>query len=68
VGGGDSALDEASVLVNLGVKQVLVVHRGPAFRAQQVTVDRVRESTAIETAFSTELVEIRGNGKSRRSS
>lgn len=63
VGGGDSALDEASVLVDMGVKQVLVVHRGPAFRAQQVAIDRVRESTAIETAMSTEMIEIRGDGK-----
>jgi thioredoxin reductase (NADPH) len=63
VGGGDSALDEAYVLVNSGVKQVLVVHHGPEFRAQQVIIDRIRESPAIETAFSTELVEIRGDGK-----
>src|SRR6202048_3358620 len=35
VGGGDSALDEAAVLA-AQVGRVLVVHRGPAFRAQGV--------------------------------
>jgi thioredoxin reductase (NADPH) len=63
VGGGDSALDEAGVLVKLGVKQVMVVHHGPAFRAQQVIIDRLKESSAIEPVFSTELAEIRGDGQ-----
>jgi thioredoxin reductase (NADPH) len=65
VGGGDSALDEAGVLVSYGVGQVLIVHHGPAFRAQQVIIDRVSKSPAIETAFSTELAEIRGDDKVR---
>jgi thioredoxin reductase (NADPH) len=63
VGGGDSALDEAGVLARLGVKQVLVVHHGPAFRAQQVIIDRLQGVDAIEPVFSAELVEIRGEEK-----
>lgn len=65
VGGGDSALDEAGVLIEHGVEQVLLVHRGAQFRAQQAIVDRVRASflsSAIEAVFETELVEIRGDG------
>jgi thioredoxin reductase (NADPH) len=61
VGGGDSALDEAGVLLEHGVEQVLLVHRGTQFRAQQAIVDRVRANEAIEVAFETELVEIRGD-------
>src|SRR5258708_7323120 len=41
VGGGDSALDEAAVLAE-SVGRVLVVHRGAAFRAQQVAVQRLQ--------------------------
>jgi thioredoxin reductase (NADPH) len=63
VGGGDSALDEAGVLAKLGVQQVMVVHHGPAFRAQQVIIDRLKGASAIEPVFSAELVEIRGDDK-----
>jgi thioredoxin reductase (NADPH) len=61
VGGGDSALDEAGVLLEHGVERVLLVHRGAQFRAQQAIVDRVRANDAIEAALETELVEIRGD-------
>ena len=60
VGGGDSALDEAVVLVQVGVKQVLLVHRGAGFSAQQVIADRVRATPAIMPLLGTELAEIRG--------
>ena len=53
VGGGDSALDEAGVLVKSGVQHVLVTHQGPELRAQQVIIDRVKASSAIETMFDT---------------
>jgi thioredoxin reductase (NADPH) len=62
VGGGDSALDEAGVLIEHGVERVLLVHRGAQFRAQQAIVDRVRANEAIEPVLETELVEIRGDG------
>jgi thioredoxin reductase (NADPH) len=62
IGGGDSALDEAAVLVEVGVKQVLLVHRGTGFSAQQVLVDRVRAMPAITPLLGTELTEIRGSG------
>jgi thioredoxin reductase (NADPH) len=59
VGGGDSALDEAAVLADR-VGQVLVVHRGPAFEAQQMAVSRLESSSNVQTLFDTEVVEIRG--------
>jgi thioredoxin reductase (NADPH) len=62
VGGGDSALDEAGVLAELGVERVLLVHRGPSFRAQAVIADRVRALANIEPLFETELAEIHGDG------
>jgi thioredoxin reductase (NADPH) len=59
VGGGDSALDEAAVLAER-VGRVLVVHRGPAFSAQDVAVRRLQGAPNVEILFDTELVEIRG--------
>ena len=61
VGGGDSALDEAAVLAAAKVSQVTVVHRGPAFSAQQVALDRVGGLSNVQTLFNTELVEITGS-------
>ncbi|GAA5003864.1 NAD(P)/FAD-dependent oxidoreductase [Streptomyces hyderabadensis] len=63
VGGGDSALDEARVLVDSGVKEVLVAHRGPRVTAQRIIADRAEASNAIRTLADTELVEVRGDGK-----
>jgi thioredoxin reductase (NADPH) len=60
VGGGDSALDEAGVLASSNVGHVTVVHRGPAFTAQQVAVDRLSGLSNVETLFNTELEEIVG--------
>jgi thioredoxin reductase (NADPH) len=59
VGGGDSALDEAAVLA-AQVGHVCVVHRGPAFSAQQVAIDRLAELPNVETLFETEVAEIMG--------
>jgi thioredoxin reductase (NADPH) len=62
VGGGDSALDEACVLADLGVGQILLVHRGAAFDAQQPLQDKVRSKASIQPLFDTEVVEVRGEG------
>jgi thioredoxin reductase (NADPH) len=59
VGGGDSALDEAAVLADR-VGQVLVVHRGTAFGAQQIAVSQLESRSNVQTLFETEVVEIRG--------
>jgi thioredoxin reductase (NADPH) len=62
VGGGDSALDEACVLADLGAEQILLVHRGSSFEGQRRLIERVRSKPIIEPMFDTELVEIRGDG------
>ena len=59
IGGGDSALDEAAVLAQQ-VGRVLLVHRGPAFGAQRVAVDRLERLSNVETLFNTQVVEIVG--------
>jgi thioredoxin reductase (NADPH) len=59
VGGGDSALDEAAVLA-AQVGRVLVVHRGPAFSAQRVAVQRLQAAANVDLLFETELVGIHG--------
>jgi thioredoxin reductase (NADPH) len=60
VGGGDSALDEAAVLAGSNVGHVTLVHRGPAFTAQRVAVDRLTQFSNIETLFNTEVEQIVG--------
>jgi thioredoxin reductase (NADPH) len=59
VGGGDSALDEAAVLAQQ-VGRVTVIHRGSAFSAQRIAVERLRSLPNVETLFNTEVVEIAG--------
>jgi thioredoxin reductase (NADPH) len=60
VGGGDSALDEAAVLA-AQVGNVTILHRGAAFSAQNVAVQRLAELPNLATRFNTEVVEITGN-------
>jgi len=42
------------------VGRVLVVHRGPAFSAQRVAVQRLQAAANVELLFETELVGIHG--------
>jgi thioredoxin reductase (NADPH) len=59
VGGGDSALDEASVLAKQ-VARVLVIHRGPEFTTQQAILDKMMARGNIEPVFNTQVEEILG--------
>jgi thioredoxin reductase (NADPH) len=59
IGGGDSALDEAAVLAEQAAR-VLVIHRGPAFDAQQVILDKVAAMANIEPVFNAQVEEIVG--------
>jgi thioredoxin reductase (NADPH) len=59
VGGGDTALEEATHLTQHAAK-VTVVHRRAALRASAVMQDRARAKPTIEWALDSEVVEVLG--------
>ncbi|MFI5998454.1 thioredoxin-disulfide reductase [Streptomyces sp. NPDC051362] len=62
VGGGDSALEEATFLTRFA-RIVTIVHRREKYRASKIMQDRVRRNEKIRTLFNHEVVDIHGEDK-----
>lgn len=62
VGGGDTAMDEASVLTKYASK-VAIIYRGDKFRATQIMQDKVLENPKIKIIWNTEVTKINGKDK-----
>ncbi len=64
IGGGDTAVEEASYLANLdGADKIYLVHRRGELRASQVMRDRAQNHPKIELVWNSVVDEVLGDGQ-----
>lgn len=63
IGGGDTAVEEASYLANLdGADKIYLVHRRDELRASKVMADRAKNHPNIEMVWNSVVEEVMGDG------